>query len=125
MEKFLPKVGDKLYLHQITGSYYVDMVKRPYTVISVSSTEVVVQECKLIAPVYHCTGNPYMDRPDLEGQRVFFFDTVAESIEEDKNGRTKVLTWHSRKGMWGTKGPDSSYPEYAVFGKWEHQPYLD
>lgn len=125
MEKTLPKVGDKLYLRQFTGSYYVDMVKRPYTVISVSPSKVVVQACKLIAPVYHCCGNPYLDRPDLEGQRVFFYDTVAESIQEDPYGRKEELTWHGRKGMWGTKGRDSDYPEYAIFGEWKHQPYLD
>lgn len=125
MEKTLPKVGDKLYLRQFTGSYYVDMVKRPYTVVSVSPSKVVVQECKLIAPVYHCCGNPYLDRPDLEGQRVFFYDTVAESIQEDPYGRKEELTWHGRKGMWGTKGRDSDYPEYAIFGEWKHQPYLD
>lgn len=125
MEKTLPKVGDKLYLRQFTGSYYVDMVKRPYTVISVSPSKVVVQACKLIAPVYHCCGNPYLDRPDLEGQRVFFYDTVAESIQEDPYGRKEELTWHGRKGMWGTKGRDSDYPEYAIFGEWLHCPYLD
>lgn len=124
-EKTYPQVGDKLYLRQFTGSYYVDMVKMPYTVIGVTPTKVLVQECNLIAPIYHCTGNPYYDRPDLEGQRVFFYDTVAESIEEDTNGRIKELTWHGRRGMWGTEGRDADYPQYAIFGKWEHQPYLD
>ena len=124
-EKFLPNVGDKLYLRQFTGSCYVDMVKRPYTVVEVTPTKVLVQSCKLIAPVYHCCGNPYLDRPDLEGQRVFFYDTVAESIEEDKNGRIEELTWHPHRGMWGTPGPESSYPEYAIFGEWKHYPYLD
>ena len=123
--KFIPNIGDKLYLRQFTGSYVIDMVKRPYTVISASDSKVVVQQCKLIAPVYHCTGNPYMDRPDLEGQRIFFYDTVAESIEADPNGRTEELTWHPKRGMWGTKGRDADYPEYAIFGEWVHQPYLD
>lgn len=123
--KTYPKVGDQLYLRQFTGSYMIDMVKRPYTVVQVTPSKVVIQECKLIAPIYHCTGNPMMDRPDLEGQRVFFYDTVAESIEEDKFGRREELTWHSKKGLWGTKGRDQDYPEYAIFGKWEHQPYLD
>lgn len=93
MEKKLPKVGDKLYLRQFTGSTYVDMVKRPFTVIEVSNSTIKVQSCKLIAPVYHCCGNPYLDRPDLEGQRVFFFDTVAESIEADPEGRVEELSW--------------------------------
>lgn len=125
MEKTLPKVGDQLYLRQFTGNYMVDMVKRPYTVVESTPSRVVVQECRLIAPVYHCCGNPNLDRPDLEGKRVFFYDTVAERIEADPHGSKEELTWHSRKGMWGTKGRDRDYPEYAIFGKWEHQPYLD
>ena len=124
-EKTYPKVGDRLYLRQFTGSYYIDMVKRPYTVVEVTKSIVKVQECNLIAPIYHCVGNPRLDRPDLEGQRVFFYDTVAETIEEDPNGQIEELTWHSRKGLWGTKGRDSSYPEYAIFGEWKHSPYLD
>lgn len=123
--KVLPKVGDKLYLRQFTGSYYVDMVKRPYTVVEVSPTKVVVQECKMTPPVYHCCGNPYLDRPDLEGQRVWFYDTVAETIEPDPFGRTKELTWHSHREMWGTPGRDQDYPEYAIFGEYKHYPYLD
>jgi len=126
MEKTFPKVGDPLYLRQFTGHYYVDIVKHPYTVVAVNKSEVLVQECKLIAPIYHCIGNPYLDRPDLEGQRVFFYNTVAETIEPDPNGRIRRLTWHSRRGFWGTPGPDSDYPVYAIFGNgWIHQPYLD
>ena len=125
MEKFYPNVGSKLYLRQFTGNWYIDKVKRPYNVIAVSKTKVIVQACKLIAPIYKCVGNPYLDRPDLEGQRVFFYDTIAESIEEDPNGRIETLTWHSKRWMWGTKGKDSDYPAYAIFGKYEHFPYLD
>lgn len=124
-EKTFPNVGDKCYLRQFTGSYYIDAVRHPYTVIEVTPTRVVVQECKLIAPVYHCTGNPYMDRPDLEGQRVFFYDTVAEEILPDPAGQTKDLTWHPKRGLWGTPGPESSYPQFAIIGEYDHQPYLD
>lgn len=125
MKKTQIKVGDKLYLRQFTGNSYVDMVKYPYTVIGVTPSKVTVQACKLTAPVYHCVGNPYLDRPDLEGQRVFFYDTVAEKIEADPNGAIEELTWHAKRGMWGTKGPDSNYPQYAIFGEWKHFPYLD
>lgn len=125
-QKFLPKVGDRLYLRQYTSNYYVNIVKRPYTVVEVTPSKVVVQKCKLTPPVYHCCGNPMLDRPDLEGQRVWFYDTVAETIEEDPNGSTMELSWHARRGMWGEAGRrDSDYPMYAVFGAWEHQPYLD
>lgn len=125
MEKLNVKVGDKLYLRQFTGDYMIDMCKRPYTVIEVSPSRIKVQGCKFVWPIYHCTGNPMMDVPELEGQRVQFYDTIPESIEEDKNGRIEELTWHSRKGMWGTKGRDRDYPEYAIFGKWEYQAYLN
>lgn len=120
------KVGDQGYLRQYTGMYYVDIVKRPVTVIAVNGNKVTVQHAKLIAPVYHCVGNPYLDRPDLEGQRVFFYDTVAESIEPDPEGRIEELTFHKKKGLYGTPGPDSSYPEYLILGEgYQHQPYLD
>ena len=125
-QKTFPEVGEKGYLRQFTGSYYVDKVKSPVTVIEVGSNYIIVQDCKLIAPVYHCCGNPHLDRPDLEGQRVFFYDTVAESIEPDPNGRTHKLTWHSRRGFWGTEGRDSDYPEYLITGQgYQHQPYLN
>lgn len=124
MEKFLPKVGDKLYLRQFTKSYYVDIVKHPYTVVAVTPSKVLVQACKLIAPKYDSKKHGG-DRADLDGQRVFFYDTVAERIEEDPNGRIEELTWHGRRGMWGTPGRDADYPEYAIFGEWKHQPYLD
>jgi len=71
MEKTFPKVGDPLYLRQFTGHYYVDIVKHPYTVVAVNKSEVLVQECKLIAPIYHCIGNPYLDRPDLRASASF------------------------------------------------------
>ena len=127
MNKNEVRVGDEGYLRQFTSNSWIDMVKRPVTVISVSDNEVVVQYAKLIAPVYHCCGNPYLDRPDLEGQRVFFYDTVAESIEADPNGRIEVLSWHSKKELWGEKGVrDSDYPSYLVLGEgYQHQPYLD
>lgn len=129
MEKYLPKVGDKLYLRQFTKSYYVDMVKRPYTVVGVTPTKVLVQECKLIYPIFKANPN-WNERQkeyykDMVGKRVAFFNTVAESIEPDPAGRIEELTWHGRKGMWGTKGKDSDYPEYAIFGEYRHQPYLD
>lgn len=128
-EKVIPQIGDKLYLRQYTGNYMVDMVKRPYTVISASPTRVVVQACKLIYPVFKENPN-WSEREkayykDMVGKRIGFYDTVAESIEEDPTGRTEELTWHPRRGMWGTKGRESDYPEFAVFGNWEHQPYLD
>ena len=124
--KQLPKIGEQCYLRRFTGSYYVDLVKRPVTVIAISEDEITVQHAKLVAPIYHCVGNPYLDRPDLEGQRVFFYDTVAESIEPDNNGRIEKLIWHPKKGLWGQNDKDNNYPAYLITGEgYKHQPYLD
>ncbi len=106
-EKTFPKVGDKCYLRQFTGSYYVDMVKYPYTVIEVTPTKVKVQEAELI----------------FNGPR--YYDTVADDIRPDVFGQIKELTWHKKRGLWGTPGPESSYPEFAIIGEYDHQPYLD
>lgn len=106
-EKTYPNVGDKLYLRQFTGNYYVDIVKRPYTVIEVNKTTVKVQECDLI----------------FNGPR--YYDTLPDKIIEDKTGRVEELTWHSKRKMWGTKGRESDYPEYAIFGEWKFFPYLN
>lgn len=125
MSKTFPKVGDHLYLRQFTGNSYIDMVKDPYTVIEVTPSKVKVQACKLIAPIYHCVGNPHLDRADLEGQRVFFYDTIAEKIEENPHGNIETLTWHRYKGLWATTGAHASYPLYAIIGEWKHFPYLD
>lgn len=125
-ERIYPKVGDRGYLAQITHNSWVDGVKRPVEVIEVTKTTITVRHAKEIWPVYHCTGNPMLDRPDLEGQRVRFYDTLAEDIIPDPEGKTEVLTWHGRKKLFGTKGNDSDYPEYFFnSGKFEYAPYLN
>jgi len=106
-EKVYPRVGDKLYLRQFTGNEWVDMVKRPYTVIEVTPTIVKVQECKLV----------------FNGPR--YYDTVADDIIPDLNGRVEELTWHPKRGLWGTKGRETDYPEYAIIGEWKHFPYMN
>lgn len=126
VEKTLPNIGDELYLRQFTGRYYVDIVKRPYTLIAVTPTKVTVQEAQLIYPVFKYDPSSMSDYyKQFDGQRVAFYDTVAEFIVPDPTGRIQELVWHSKRGLWGTPGPDSSYPEYAIIGKYEHQPYLD
>lgn len=120
MKKYLPKIGDQLYLRQFTNDMFVDAVKIPYTVIEVSPNQVTVQKCKLIAPIYH---NPQDPR---DGQRIFFYNTIAESIEPDPEGPVTILSWHPSRRMWGSLGvKDSDYPLYAVFGKYEHFSYLN
>lgn len=124
--KQLPKVGDQGYLRQFTGSYYVDLVKRPVTVVAVDGNKITVQDAKLIFPVfkYNETMSDYYKQ--FDGRRVAFFDTVAESIEPNPNGRTKVLNYHKKRDLFGTEGPDSSYPEYLILDEgYQHFPYLD
>lgn len=125
MEKFYPEVGTELYLSQRTGSYYIDLVKDPYTVIGQRNGKLLIQACKLTPPVYHCVGNPYLDRPDLEGQRVWFYNTVAEFIEPDPNGEILELSWAPKKERWQIDKYNSGYPKIATFGKYQHMPYLD
>lgn len=105
--KTYPRVGDKLYLQQRTGSYYVDLVKRPYTVIGVTPSVVRVQACELI----------------FNGPR--YFDTLPDAIKADPEGEVLELHWAPSKGMWQIDKYKSGYPEYAHFGNWEYYPYLD
>lgn len=123
--KTYPEIGTPLYLHQRTGDSWVDACKHPYTVIGHSSGKIQIQACKLIAPIYHCSGNPNLDRPELEGQRVFFYDTVAESIEADPEGEVLELTWAPKRKRWQVDRYHSGYPQIAVFGKYEHFPYMN
>lgn len=108
--EFYPNLGDKLYLSQQTGDYWVDMVKMPYLVIAVDSDKVTIQECRLVfnGPVY--------------------YDTVADDIVDDPYGRVKYLTWASNKKYHGwvlKDDPHDPYPYVAHFGRWAHQPYLN
>lgn len=126
VEKTYPKVGDELYIRQFTGSYYIDIIKRPYTVIAVSKTRVLIQACELVYPLFVYDPNTMSDYyKQFDGKRPCFFDTVAEAIKPDPQGRIEELTWHSRRGLWGTKGRDEDYPAYAIFGEYKHQPYLN
>lgn len=125
--KTFPKVGEHAYLRQFTGNYYVDMVKRPYTVIRVEDNKVIVQEARLHYPIFHYdpeTMDEYYKQ--FDGKETCFYDTIAESIEPDPFGRIEELTWHSKRGLWGTKGKDSDYPEYLIIGQdYQHAPYLN
>lgn len=107
MEKYLPKVNDKLYIRQKTDNYWVDSVKRPYTVIEVNDNTVIIQACKLIfnGPAY--------------------YDTLPDKIEADPNGKTMKLRWSDKKQRWQESPTRGSYPYIAVFGSWEFEPYLN
>ena len=108
-EKYMPKVGDKLYLRQRTGRYYVDACRHPYTVFRINKNDVYIRECECIFP-HPC-----------------YYDTLPTEIRDDVNGRVKKLRWSDKYQRWqespapyGTK-----YAEFAVFGEWDYFPYLD
>ena len=67
--KTYPKVGDHLYLSTLSGDFYGDLVRRPYTVVEVNKGIVKVQKCQLI----------------FNGPR--YYNTMADDIKEDKNGK--------------------------------------
>ena len=123
--KTYPKVGDKLYLRQFTGDSFVDQVKEAYTVIKVDKSKVVVQSCKYVWPTFHYEEGMSDYYREFDGQECRFYDTLPEKILEDNEGVTKELTWHSKRQKWGTKGRESDYPEFAIFGEWRYQPYLN
>lgn len=110
---FYPEVGEHLYLRQCTGNSWVDSVKRPYTVIGVDKNKhiVTIQECELI----------------FNGPR--YYDTLADEIKANPNGRTMQLRFANANGYrekWIEKGRSTAdYPLMAVFGQWVYEPYLN
>lgn len=110
---YVPYVGEHLYLQPGGRScgFSAD-IKNPYTVVSVSNGEVVVQEaCCVFAP----DDNHYNSFPT--------------EIRENGNGRLLTLHWSDKIGggsWWNYKGIGGrDYPEIAHFGAWEYYPYLD
>jgi hypothetical protein len=106
------KVGEELFLRQEgRSSGYCYDVKDPYTVVSVSENEIVIQAAKCIfkEPAY--------------------FDSMPEKIVADPNGEKIVLHWSDKisGGCWwaykDSTGRD--YPLVAHFGHYEYYPYLD
>lgn len=109
MEKYMPKIGDKLYLRQRTGSYYIDMCKRPFTVVSVDKGIVTIREARCIFPYPR------------------YYDTLPIRIEDDADGKKMKLKWSNKWQRWQETPVhgDSKYAEFAVFGEWDYMPYLD
>lgn len=101
-----PKVGDHLYTWTPCTSYYVAMVKDPWTVISVKGKTCIIQEAE---PIFY-------------GPR--YYDTLADDIVENPLGRTMTLRWSEKKQRW-QESPNNGYPRVAVFGEWKYYPYLD
>ena len=110
---YYPEVGEHLYLRQYTHNMWVDSVKHPYTVVAVDKVKgiVKVQECELI----------------FNGPR--YYDTLADEIKENPDGRIVELRFANAKGYkekWIEKGRSTAdYPLTAVFGQWMYEPYLN
>jgi hypothetical protein len=109
-QKYLPKIGEHLYLQQGGKSYgCVAEVKNAYTVIDVNEDCVTVQECGY-------------DWPNQS-----YYNTMPLGIHEDKKGQIKELHWSNKYGCWQytSHGSMADYPLQAHFGRWEYYPYMD
>ena len=104
--KHTPTVGEHLYTYTPCSNYWVSMCRQPYTVVAVKGNVITIQEARCI----------------FYGAR--YFNTLADDIVEDKQGRTMQMRWSEKKQRW-QQTPCGSYPKVAVFGKWDYQPYLD
>ena len=106
--KVYPKIGEKLYLSQRTGDYYVDMVKTPYTVVGFFMGKVLVQEAECIFP------------------KPRYYDTLPLEIKANPQGNIIALNWSPKHKTWQYNTiSHAGYPEYAHFGNWEYFPYLN
>ena len=110
-EKYWPNVGEPLYMRQKTGNDWVDMCRYPYTVIKVDKNRVWVQSCEMI----------------FDGPR--YYDSLPTKIIPNPDGIIRELKWSNAKvlgGAWVYKSyPGDAYPEFAVFGSYDYQGYLD
>ena len=103
------KAGTPLYLYQMTNNCWVNDVRRPYTVVAVSDKEITIQEALCI----------------FNGPR--YYDTLADDIVPNPNGRIRVLKQSNAKkykGLWVDKLGET-YPYIAEFGEYDYYPYLN
>lgn len=103
---YTPTVGEKLYTYTPCNSYYVAMIRNPYTVESVKGKTMVIRAAE----------------PIFCGPR--YYDSFPETIVDNPNGKRKTFRWSEKKQRW-QESPADSYPEVAVFGAWDYYPYLD
>lgn len=104
--KHKPTVGERLYTYRPSNSYYVSIVRNPWTVETVRGDYCVIRAA----------------RPVFKGPR--YYDTLPDYIEDDPNGRRLKLRWSEKNHRW-QESPCTSYPLVAVFGEWDFYPYLD
>lgn len=104
--KHIPVVGEKLYTYTPCNSYYVNAVRKPFTVESVKGNAIVIRAAKpiFVGPVY--------------------YDSLPETIVDDPDGQRMTFRWSEKKQRW-QESPAGSYPRVAVFGQWDYYPYLD
>ena len=100
------QVGERLYLRQFTGSFYIDAIKTPWTVIGSKPSGIIIQRAKEI-----CNGPRY-------------YDTLPDDIQEDPKGETLKLIWSRAREAW-VESEEGRHPRHAFFGQWESFPYLD
>ena len=106
-EKYIPKVGEELYLYGCTGDYWCDIVKTPYTVIEVNDKSVVIQEARLI----------------FDGPR--YYDSYPDRIIPDNTGEKLTLKWSKKDQKWRVDKCGIGVYSYAKFGKYEFTPYMN
>ena len=104
--KHIPVVGEHLYTYTPCSDMWVSDVRNPYTVESVRGNVCTIRAA----------------RPVFNGPR--YYDTLADDIVDDPNGRRMTMRWSEKKQRW-QESPAGSYPQVAVFGAWDFQPYLN
>lgn len=106
--KHIPVVGEKLYIHTPCNRYYVNAVRDPYTVESVSGNTMVIRAA----------------RPVFNGPR--YYNTLPDAIVDDPDGKRMKFRWSEKKQRWQETPDKYGYPKVAVFGYgWDFFPYLD
>lgn len=107
MSKTYPEVGAELYLHRLTGNYYADLVRTPYTVIAVDKNHVTIQEaaCIFVGPRY--------------------YDTLPDRIVPNEYGEILQLNWAPKKERWQIDRYKTGYPCIAEFGQYDYYPYIN
>lgn len=105
--KYIPTVGEKLYIYTPCNRYYVQAVRDPYTVESVKGNTIVIRAA----------------RPIFYGPR--YYNSMPDEIVDDPNGKRMTMRWSEKKQRWQESPDRYGYPKVARFGAWDYFPYLD
>lgn len=104
--KHNPTVGEHLYIYTPCNDYWVESVRKPFTVHEVRGNVITIREAEAV----------------FNGPQ--YFDSLPDGIIDNPNGRQLKFRWSEKKQRW-QESPAGSYPRVAVFGKWDYQPYLN